>query len=343
MPNLTPNYNLKKPLGTESALISVLNENFDTIDTALKPTVSDTTAPTSSSTSGLLATVLGWFANRIKAITGKSHWYDAPPTTLSAAANHMGYGGTSRHPNVTTTTSGFMSASDKIRLDNATSEANGGRIVMRDSSGRAKVANPSNTQDIANKSYVDTNINSTMAGHTNSDNAHPVATESVSGFMSADDKKLLDTATENYTPHSIVRRDGSGRLKVAYPNNSYDAAPKTYVDGKLNKSNYFTTGNYTGDGSNTRTISLGFTPSCVILMDMFGNTLDDVDGQYGGMAMNGLNCLRRGQSTTSSYLTSWNYRYCLFGITSGGFMVSGYNSKGSSNTDGRRYFYVAFR
>ena len=82
------------------------------------------------------AEVLLEVVNRIKAITGKTHWYDAPPTTLSAAANHMGYGGTSRHPNVTTTTSGFMSASDKIRLDNATSEANGGRIVMRDSSGR---------------------------------------------------------------------------------------------------------------------------------------------------------------------------------------------------------------
>lgn len=156
MPNLTPNYNLKKPLGTESALISVLNENFDTIDTALKPAVSDTTAPTSSSTSGLLATVLGWFANRIKAITGKSHWYDAPPTTLSAAANHMGYGGTSRHPNATTSTSGFMSTKDKVLLDNATAEAYSGRLIKRDSSGRAKVANPSNSQDIANKSYVDT-------------------------------------------------------------------------------------------------------------------------------------------------------------------------------------------
>lgn len=37
MPKLTENYGFKKPLGTESTLISVLNENFDAIDEALTP------------------------------------------------------------------------------------------------------------------------------------------------------------------------------------------------------------------------------------------------------------------------------------------------------------------
>lgn len=70
MPNLTPNYNLKKPLGTEFALISVLNENFDAIDEALTPSVDNTTAPTSEANKGKLSGILGWIANRIKSITG---------------------------------------------------------------------------------------------------------------------------------------------------------------------------------------------------------------------------------------------------------------------------------
>lgn len=45
MPKLTENYGFKKPLGTESTLISVLNENFDPIDEALTPSVDDTVAP----------------------------------------------------------------------------------------------------------------------------------------------------------------------------------------------------------------------------------------------------------------------------------------------------------
>lgn len=157
MPSLTPNYNLKKPLGTESALVSVLNENTDKLDEILYPAIDDTEAPTSSSTSGLLSKIVGWFANRIKAITGNSHWYDTPPTTLSAAASHMSGGGTSRHPNATISLSGFMSTLDKAKLDNATSEAYASRLIMRDSSGRAKIATPSNSQDIVNKSYVDNN------------------------------------------------------------------------------------------------------------------------------------------------------------------------------------------
>ena len=342
MPNLTPNYNLKKPLGTESALISVLNENFDTIDTALKPVVSDTTAPTSSSTTGLLASVVGWIANRIKAITGKSHWYESPPTTLTAVANHMGYGGTTRHPNATSSTSGFMSPADKTRLDNATSEASGGSLMIRDSSGRARVASPSNSQDAANKSYVDTNINNSVSTHANSSTAHPEATPNSPGFLSASDKQKLDNATNDYTGNTLAKRDSSGRLKVASPSSAYDAAPKTYVDSKVSTSSFFHIGSYIGDGTNERTISLGFTPSAVILMDVFGNTLDDVCGYTGGMALPNANCVLRDKSET--YKTTWDYRYCILGIVSGGFKVSYYiSNKVYSNLSGRSYYYIAFK
>jgi len=50
-------------------------------------TISDSSTPTSDS--GALTTILGWLANMIKAITGKSSWRTAPATSLEAAKAHM--------------------------------------------------------------------------------------------------------------------------------------------------------------------------------------------------------------------------------------------------------------
>lgn len=50
-------------------------------------TIDQAQAPSGSS--GLLTQLLSWLANRIKAITGKNNWYDAPDTTLAAAKAHM--------------------------------------------------------------------------------------------------------------------------------------------------------------------------------------------------------------------------------------------------------------
>ena len=154
MPKLTENYNLKKPLGTEPAMIGVLNENFDIIDETLTPTIDDTIAPTANITKGKLSGVLGWIANRIKAITGKSKWYEAPSINLETVAQHIGSG---THTNATQSVAGFMSAADKKKLDGATPENTTNTVILRDSNGRAKVSNPNASNDIANKDYVDTN------------------------------------------------------------------------------------------------------------------------------------------------------------------------------------------
>src|SRR5690606_21449235 len=45
-------------------------------------------APASPGT-GTLTQLVSWLANRIKTITGKTNWWDAPPTTLQAAKNHI--------------------------------------------------------------------------------------------------------------------------------------------------------------------------------------------------------------------------------------------------------------
>ena len=155
MPRETTNYNLQKPLYTENADIAVINADLDSIDAALTPTVSATNAPSSGSSGGKLSVVLGWIANRIKAITGLTSWQSNPSVNLEDCKNHIQNG---THSVASASASGFMSAADKTKLDNATDSNAASRLMMRDSSGRAKVAIPSSTYDIANKTYVDTNF-----------------------------------------------------------------------------------------------------------------------------------------------------------------------------------------
>ena len=64
-------------------------------------------AQTPSSNVGSLRQVLDWFANRIKAITGKANWYDTPSKTLedlnihvNAAAPHSGHALATLNPNI---------------------------------------------------------------------------------------------------------------------------------------------------------------------------------------------------------------------------------------------------
>ena len=155
MPKETTNHKLKKPLYSDNADIAVINENFDTIDELLTPSVYAQTAPDSSAAKGKLSAVLGWLANRIKAITGQNSWQANPPVTLDECSNHIASG---THQNATINSNGFMSYTDKQKLDNATAEYTASRIMMRDSNGRAKVQSPSGSYDIANKTYVDTNF-----------------------------------------------------------------------------------------------------------------------------------------------------------------------------------------
>lgn len=96
-------------------------------------TVDPTLAP--SGVVGTITQLFSWIANRIKAITGKANWYDAPATTLE---------------DVNTT------------LTSATSAVTSNQLMKRDASGRAKVAAPSASDDIARKDTVDavqTNLN----------------------------------------------------------------------------------------------------------------------------------------------------------------------------------------
>ena len=92
----------------------------------------------------------------------------------------------------------------------ATSAATANRIMMRDAYGRAKVAAPSASDDIARKQEVDT-VQTNLNTHTSLvANAHG--------------------STEYATAYRIIQRDGNGRAKIAIPVASDDIARKDTVD-----------------------------------------------------------------------------------------------------------------
>ena len=344
MPKLTENYGFKKPLGTEAVLIDVLNENFDGIDEALTPPVADTETPTSESTKGKLASVLGWFANRIKAITGKSRWYETPATNLEKVAQHIGARGVSVHNTATTSQSGFMSTTDKAKLDGATSAASVNKLIMRDSSGRARIVSPSNDNDIANKNYVDVSIgNHKGKGGTEH---HPVATPSEAGFMSTTDKTKLDNATATNTANRLMLRDASGRAKVSTPSASTDIANKNYVDSKVADymdtavANSIVPGIYTGNGSSTQEITLGFKPRAVFVYPVGQSSTY----QTAGLATPEQNAVTS-TSCATTYATEYNYHYVTIAITDTGFKVSYCSSSSHARTNysGYKYVYIAFK
>ena len=97
----------------------------------------------------------------------------------------------------------------------------------------------------------------------------------------------------------------------------------------LNKRLEVRIGSYTGDGNETRTISLGFTPKAVLLECDMGYRTDN-GIRYGGLALNGKPVM--GMS-----------HYTALKIVSGGFMVyyySGYIHTNDSSTD---FYYLAFQ
>ena len=154
MPKETTNFSFKKPLYSDNADIAVINENFDELDKLLVPTVLDVNAPGTES-KAKLSVILGWLANRIREITGLDSWKSTSSINLEDCIAHMDNG---KHSNATKDTSGFMSAADKAKLDNATDGYAASTLMKRDVNGRASVQNPSTPYEVANKRYVDDNF-----------------------------------------------------------------------------------------------------------------------------------------------------------------------------------------
>lgn len=172
----TSNYGLNKPDGTDVVNIADLNTNADTIDAALTPTADPTQTPTSNGP-GKLVQWVSWIVNRIKAITGKANWYEAPATTLEAAKAHM---------DATAPHSGHVLASDVVAspVANKVLRLNADAKLPTSITGDAATVGGIAPTGFAPASHVGS------AG-----SAHAVATTSAAGFLSAADKAKLDTVT----------------------------------------------------------------------------------------------------------------------------------------------------
>ena len=94
------------------------------------------------------------------------------------------------------------------------------------------------------------------------------------------------------------------------------------------------TGTYTGDGQESRTISLGRAPDAVLLFDQYGRADIGYDS-YGGLALAGYPCYKSGERSIPTIT-----------LTSSGFTVYYRRPSGSysvlTNGSGVNYHYLAF-
>ena len=156
-------------------------------------------------------------------------------STAQSAAQAAASSAVGAIPLATSAVDGLMPKADKSKLDGATSVDTASRVMIRDSSGRARVKNPSAAQDISTKAYTDSGDASALSSANSYTDTKvgsiPLATASVDGLMVKGDKALLDTATANATANALVRRTAAGDVSVpSTPSSSSGATSKSYVD-----------------------------------------------------------------------------------------------------------------
>ncbi|MDN8591878.1 phage tail protein [Paenibacillus sp. 11B] len=84
--------------------------------------------------------------------------------------------GADEHPTAKGNAAGFMSAADKLLVDARTSAATPDTLMQRDAAGRAKVAAPIATDDIARKAETDT-VQANLDSHATDTNIHVTAAD----------------------------------------------------------------------------------------------------------------------------------------------------------------------
>lgn len=121
---------------------TVVSERVDRVALAIAPA-------TAVPSNGTILLRIGWNGSMVVAVTDASLRVD-----LSDLYNHIGSGGAA-HALATIGSAGFMSSSDKTRLETATELQTGSTLVLRDASGRFRAADPVAAMDVATKQYVD--------------------------------------------------------------------------------------------------------------------------------------------------------------------------------------------
>ncbi|MCD8308878.1 MAG: hypothetical protein LUD19_03405 [Clostridia bacterium] len=164
----------------------------------------------------------------------------------------------------------------------------------------------------------------TVAYATASELAEPVSGETMSTFMGKVKKAIatLITHLKAENPHSIT---------------------PSKIGAATSDHTHYAYGTFTGDGTTKRLISLGFTPSAVILTDGRGRMYDDAGGTCGGMAI-GKYGVRSASCTLVTHESSWSNGHTALLITTNGFYVSYYSSYNiATNTSSATYRYIAFK
>lgn len=161
-----------------------------------------------------------------------------------------------------------------------------------------------------------------------SDNPHNLDPDSIGAAWSVHRHSVNDMITGVLSP----ARGGTGVQSISALANALS---------KYFNIPYF--GVYSGNGATKRLISLGFTPSAVLVVDSRGFMGDDVNGTCGGLAVGGSGVRAYGSSSVAD-ATTWSNQYTALQITTNGFYVN-FNSsyKNGTNKSGETYRYIAFR
>jgi|GEM_PF-2428501 len=262
----TSNYNLKKPEGTDVVNIDDLNENADRIDQKLKEledgvhnappnsvndsaigtrTPDQTQVPTSPG-SGTLSQILSWLANRIKAITGKTNWWDAPPTTLQAAKNHIDAAAPhSGHE----TPSGAQAKVDTHASSKQTHGIGTGYYIAKTSRADQLVAwdDIQGKPNLASAAEVQAHVSDNVKHITSSErtawnnkldaSAYTAAdvlakVKTVDGSGSGLDADLLDGAHAGNGPNNVLKLDSGGFVPLSNIPGTLTGKSADMVDGK---------------------------------------------------------------------------------------------------------------
>ncbi|WP_052429718.1 hypothetical protein [Paenibacillus borealis] len=191
-------------------------------------TISDATAPTGDS--GTITTLLGWLANMIKSITGKSSWRTAPATTLEAAKAHAD--DATRHLTAAERTAWNAKETPAGAQDKADAAKT---AAAADATTKAAAAQAAAATDATAKANA---VQANLTSHIGSGGAaHAVATTTVAGFQSAADKAKLDgvaAGANNYThpathPPGIIVQDASNRFVTDTEKSTWNAKASTAV------------------------------------------------------------------------------------------------------------------
>lgn len=107
-----------------------------------------------------------------------------------------------------------------------TPEPFAGTIMFRDENGRAKVQNPAEDKDIANKEYVEDRLTSKLNNITYTPTTNVIPTIQANSR----EQSFAQLTSSTLTKWSIPQRDNNGNISVGAPTDNNHASTKKYVD-----------------------------------------------------------------------------------------------------------------